>query len=166
VETTVAWLFALQNNGPTALVLTRQNLPQYGEVAKNAVKGAYIISDANKETPDLLLLASGSEVEQMLAAQKILREQGIEARVVSMPSFEVFEKQSAEYKESVLPKAVRARLAMEAGSSFGWGKYVGLDGDIISIDTFGASGKAALVFEKFGITTDNVVARALKLLGK
>jgi len=166
VETTVAWICALQNNGPTALVLTRQNLPQYGEVAKGAVKGGYIISDANKETPDILLMASGSEVEQMLAAQKVLREQGVEARVISMPSFEVFEKQSAEYKESVMPKAVRARLAMEAASSFGWGKYVGLDGDIIAIDSFGASGKAALVFEKFGITTDNVVARALKLLGK
>ena len=165
VETTVAWIAALQNNGPTALVLTRQNLPQYGEVAKNAVKGAYVISDA-QGTPDILLLASGSEVEQMLAAQKVLREQGVEARVVSMPSFEVFEKQSAEYKESVLPKAVRARLAMEAASSFGWGKYVGLDGDIISIDTFGASGKAAQVFQKFGITTDNVVECALKLLGK
>ncbi len=165
VETTVAWIAALQNNGPTALVLTRQNLPQYGEVAKNAVKGAYVISDA-QGTPDILLLASGSEVEQMLAAQKVLREQGVEARVVSMPSFEVFEKQSAEYKESVLPKAVRARLAMEAASSFGWGKYVGLDGDIISIDTFGASGKAAQVFQKFGITTENVVERALKLLGK
>jgi len=166
VETTAAWLYALTNDGPTALVLTRQNLPQYGEVSKNAVKGAYIISDANKETPDIILMASGSEVEQMLAAQSILREQGVEARVVSMPSFEVFEKQSAEYKESVLPKTVRARLAMEAASSYGWGKYVGLDGDMISIDTFGASGKANLVFEKFGLTTDNVVARALKLLGK
>jgi len=166
VETTAAWLYALTNDGPTALVLTRQNLPQYGEVSKNAVKGAYIISDANKETPDIILMASGSEVEQMLAAQSILREQGVEARVVSMPSFEVFEKQSAEYKESVLPKTVRARLAMEAASSYGWGKYVGLDGDMISIDTFCASGKANLVFEKFGLTTDNVVARALKLLGK
>jgi len=165
-ETAAAWICALENDGPTALVLTRQNLPQYGEAGKNAAKGAYILSDSKAAVPELLLLASGSEVEQMLGAQKALWEKGIDARVVSMPSWEVFEKQSAEYKESVLPKAVRARLAMEAGSSYGWGKYIGLDGDIISIDTFGASGKANLVFEKFGFTVDNAVERAVKLVGK
>jgi len=105
-------------------------------------------------------------VEQIYKAADILAEEGISARVVSMPSWELFEEQSEEYKESVLPKNVRTRVAIEAASSFGWGKYVGLDGEIISIDHFGASAPASVLFKEFGITVDNVVAKAKKVLGK
>jgi transketolase len=105
-------------------------------------------------------------VEQIYNAADVLAQQGIDARVVSMPSWEIFEEQSAEYKESVLPKAVRARVAIEAASSFGWAKYVGLDGEIISIDHFGASAPAPILFKEFGMTVENVVEKAKKVLGK
>ena len=101
-----------------------------------------------------------------MGAKAILKEQGIDARVVSIPSFELFDEQSAEYKESVLPKNVRARVALEAASSFGWGKYVGFDGEIISIDHFGASAPASILFKEFGITVENVVAAAKKVVNK
>lgn len=166
VETAAAWLYAMEHQGPTALTLTRQNLPLYGEGGKQAIKGAYVISDSQKDTPDLLLLATGSEVELALAAQKELSQQGVDARVVSMPSFEVFDAQSAAYKESVLPSKVRARLAIEAATPFGWHKYVGLDGDIIAMEDFGTSAPAKEVFAQRGFTCENVVCRALALLGK
>ena len=111
-------------------------------------------------------MASGSEVEFIYEGAKLLNQQGIKARVVSMPCLDLFEAQSKEYKESILPKNVRTRLAVEAGSSFGWHKYVGLDGDTICIDRFGASAPAEALFKEFGFTTENVVAKALKLLGK
>lgn len=111
-------------------------------------------------------MASGSEVQLIVEAQKVLKEKGVDARVVSMPSWELFEEQSEEYKEKVLPKNVRARLAVEAGSSFGWHKYVGLDGDTITRDDFGASAPADILFKEFGFTVENVVERALKVLGK
>ncbi len=166
VETAAAWLYAMEHHGPTALVLTRQNLPLYGETAKKARYGAYILSNSQKETPDLLLLASGSEVELAMKTQSALWEQGVDARVVSMPSWEVFEAQSDEYKESVLPRAVRARLAIEAASPFGWHKYVGLDGDVLCMEGFGASGPADKLFEKFGFTVENAVRKALGVLKK
>ena len=166
-ETAAAWLFALEHNGPTALVLTRQKLPLYdNSTAEGVKKGAYILSDSEKATPDIILMASGSEVELCMNAKAVLKEQGIDARVVSMPSLELFERQSAEYKESVFPKAVRARVAAEAASSFGWYKYVGLDGDVLCMEGYGASGPANLVFERFGFTTENMVKKALKVLGK
>jgi len=164
-ESAAAWLYALEQKKPVSLVLTRQNLPNYGEAGKQAVKGAYILADSAKAQPDLLLMASGSEVELALKAREALLEQGVDARVISMPSWEVFEAQSAEYKEAVMPKAVRARVAIEAASPMGWHKYVGLDGDIVAMESFGMSAPAAQVFKHFGFTCENVVARALKVLG-
>jgi transketolase len=165
-ETAAAWIYGLTANGPTALALTRQNLPLYDGTGKSALKGAYILKEASKRLPDILLLASGSEVELIYKAAGILEAQGIAARVVSMPSWEVFNRQPDCYKEQVLPKAVRARLAVEAGYGFGWHRYTGLDGDIICMQGYGVSGPAGQVFEKFGFTVENVVAKALKLLGK
>ena len=164
-ETAAGWYAALtRKDGPTALVLTRQNLPLYDETGKEALKGAYILADSEKDTPDIILMATGSEVELVYEARKLLKEKGIDARVVSMPSWEIFEEQPEEYKEKVLPSNVRARLAVEAGCSFGWHKYVGFDGDIISIDHFGASAPGEILFKEFGFTVENVVERAMKLL--
>jgi transketolase len=166
-ETAAAYLSALTRlNSPTALVLTRQNLPLLDGTGPNALKGAYILSDSEKETPDIILMATGSEVQLIFEAQKVLKEKGIDARVVSMPSWEIFEEQSDEYKESVLPKNVTARLAVEAASSFGWHKYVGLDGDTVTRDDFGASAPADILFKEFGFTVENVVEKALKVLGR
>lgn len=164
-ETAAAWYYAVTSKkNPTSLVLTRQDLPLYDETGKDALKGAYILKDSEKEIPDIILMASGSEVELIYKAHAVLKAKGIDARVVSMPSFELFEAQSDEYKESVLPKAVRKRLAVEAASSMGWYKYVGLDGDIIAMNDFGSSGKAEILFENYGFTVDNVVAKSEKLV--
>jgi len=165
-ETAAAWYYAITNgNTPTSLVLTRQKLPLYDGDAKRALKGGYIIKDSKKETPDVLLMASGSEVELIYKAADELAIKGVDARVVSMPSFELFNKQDEEYKEKVLPKSVRARVAVEALASLGWYQYIGLDGKVISLDTFGASGKAEELFEQFGFTVENVVRTALEILG-
>ncbi len=164
-ETAAGWYAALtRKDSPTGLILSRQNLPLYKETGKDALKGGYILLDSEKETPDIILMASGSEVELIYEAHGILKEKGIDARVVSMPSFEIFEEQSEEYKESVLPKAVRARLAVEAASSFGWHRYIGLDGDTITLDRFGASAPGGVLYEKFGFTVDNVVEKAESLV--
>jgi len=166
-ETAASWIYALEAEGPTALVLTRQNLPLYDSSSPEGVKkGAYILADSEKAVPDVLLLASGSEVELCMNAKSELKAKGIDARVVSMPSFEAFEKQSNEYKESVIPNAVRARVGVEAASSFGWYKYIGLDGEMVCMNGFGASGPAEEVFERFGIVTESVVAAAVKTVGK
>ena len=167
-ETAAAWAYALNHtNGPTALVLTRQALPLLPETGKGAYKGAYVLKDdVNPATglPDILLMASGSEVELIYNAQPILKEGGIHARVISVPSMEVFDKLSYQEKEAVMPKAVRARLAVEAASSFGWHKYTGLDGSVISIDTFGASAPAGELFNSYGLTVETVVDNAKKLV--
>jgi transketolase len=166
-ETAAAWLLALsRTDSPTALVLTRQNLPLLEGTGKDAFKGAYILSDSDKASPDLILMATGSEVQLIMEAKKVLKDKGIDARVISMPSWEIFEEQSDEYKERLLPKNVEARLAVEAASSFGWHKYTGLKGEVISIDHFGASAPADILFKEFGFTVENVVDKALKLLGK
>ena len=166
-ETAAAWIYALEHNGPTALVLTRQNLPLYDNSSAEGVKkGAYILADSEKQTPDVLLIASGSETELCMNAKAELSEKGIDARVVSMPSFEVLEKQSDEYKESVIPNGVRARVGVEAASSFGWYKYIGLDGEMVCMEGFGAPGPAKKVFERFGIVTKSVVDAAVKTLEK
>ena len=157
-ETAAAWMYAVENEcGPTGLVLTRQNLPQMEGSSKDALKGGYVIADSQKEVPDAIIIASGSEVSLAVNAKEELKKDGIDVRVVSMPSMELFDKQSAEYKESVLPNAVRKRVAVEALSDFGWYKYVGLDGRVIAMESFGASGPAATLFEHFGFTVDNVV---------
>lgn len=166
-ETAAAWVSALtRTTGPTALVLTRQNLPLLDGSGKGALKGAYILVDSEKETPDVILMATGSEVQLVVEAQKILKEKAIDARVVSMPSWEIFEGQSSDYKESVLPKKVTARLAIEAASSFGWHKYTGSYGEVISIDHFGASSPAEILFKEFGFTVENVVDKAVALVEK
>lgn len=163
-ETAAAWYSAITSKStPTALVLTRQNLPQLEHSSKEALKGAYVLEDSAKETPDAIIIATGSEVELAVGAKAELLKEGIDVRVVSMPSMDVFEQQSAEYKEAVLPKAVRKRVAVEALSDFGWGKYVGLDGTYVTMTGFGASAPAKLLFEKFGFTVENVV-KAVKSL--
>ena len=163
-ETSAAWYYAVTNGStPTSLVLTRQKLPLYDGCAKRALKGGYILKDSKKEIPDVILMASGSEVELIYKAADELAARGIDARVVSIPSFEIFNAQDEAYKESVLPNSVRKRVAVEALTSFGWYQYVGLDGRIISLDTFGASGNADALFKQFGFTVENVVNEIMKL---
>ncbi|MGN1250958.1 MAG: transketolase [Candidatus Spyradocola sp.] len=163
-ETAAAYAQALKLHGPSCFALSRQNLPQYAGSGKAAMKGGYVLSDSKKAVPDVILMASGSEVEQVMEAQKLLAEEGVDARVVSMPCFAMFDAQSEAYKESVLPKAVRARLAVEAATSFGWYKYVGLDGDVLTLDHFGASAPAGELFQKFGFTARNVADKAKALV--
>lgn len=155
-ETSAAWLSAITSKKtPTGLVLTRQNLTPMAGSSKEALKGGYVIDDC-EGTPEVILIASGSEVELAVKAKAELANE-MKVRVVSMPCMELFEAQSAEYKESVLPKAIRKRVAIEALSDFGWGKYVGLDGAYVTMKGFGASGPAAKLFEHFGFTVENVV---------
>lgn len=158
VETSAAWMYAATSKEtPTALVLTRQNLPEMPGSSKEALKGGYIIDDSSKAVPDAIIIASGSEVSLAVEAKAELAKKDIDVRVVSMPSMDLFEEQSAEYRESVLPDAVRKRVAVEALSDFGWYRYVGLDGAVVSMKGFGASGPAAELFKKFGLTTEAVV---------
>ena len=163
VETAAAWCSAIASEKtPTALVLSRQNLPAVKGSSRDAVRGAYVLDDC-EGTPDLILMASGSEVALTLGAKAELEKEGKKVRVVSMPSMEVFEEQTAEYKESVLPGAVRKRVAVEALSGFGWHRYVGLDGALITMDGFGASAPSGKLFEHFGFTIEHVVAAAKAL---
>ena len=156
-ETSAAWLTAASSEKtPTALVLTRQNLAPITGSSREALKGGYVIDDC-EGTPEVILIASGSEVELAVKAKAELEAEGTKVRVVSMPGMELFEEQSAEYREAVLPRAVRKRVAIEALSDFGWGKYVGLDGAYVCMKSFGASAPAAKLFEKFGFTVENVV---------
>ena len=161
-ETTAGWEVALTSG----LVLTRQNLPQYEGSGTAALKGGYVLCDSDKPTPDAILMASGSEVEQAMGAKALLKEQGVDVRVVSMPCMELFDKQDAAYRESVLPAAVRARVAVEAGATMPWYKYVGLDGAVIGLDHYGASAPAKLLFEQFGFTAQHVCEETLRVLGK
>lgn len=167
-EVAAAWEVALTSKDrPTMLVLSRQNLPVLPgskELSRdNLKKGAYVLSPADKDTPDGILIATGSEVSLAMEAKKELKAQGQDVSVVSMPSFDLFEDQSDEYKESVLPSAVSKRVAIEMGSSFGWHKYVKNDGKVIGIDKFGASGNGEAVVEAYGFTTENVVNTYLSL---
>ncbi len=164
-ETIAAWYSAVTSlETPTALVLSRQNLPQLSGSSKEALKGAYVLEDSTKEVPDAIIIATGSEVSLAVEAKAELAKDGVDVRVVSMPCMDIFEEQSDEYKESVLPKSVRARVAVEALGDFGWGKYVGLDGKTITMKGFGASAPAATLFKKFGFTTENVVAAVKEVL--
>ena len=164
-ETIAAWYSAVTSlETPTALVLSRQNLPQLAGSSKEALKGAYVLEDSTKDVPDAIIIATGSEVSLAVEAKAALAKDGVDVRAVSMPCMDIFEEQSEEYKESVLPKNVRARVAVEALGDFGWGKYVGLDGKIISMKGFGASAPAATLFKKFGFTTENVVAAVKAVL--
>ncbi len=170
-EVSVAWKEALlSKDKPTALILSRQDLPTLPGTDKSAIegvkKGAYVVSPSKKDVPDLLLLASGSEVSLAVEAKKALEHDGIEVSVVSMPSWDRFELQTNEYKKSILPPAVTKRVAIEMGTSFGWHKYIGFDGDVIAIDHYGASAPGEILMKEFGFTVDNVVARVKALLDK
>ncbi|NLL90296.1 MAG: transketolase [Dehalococcoidales bacterium] len=167
-ETVEAWRIAIKNrNNPTALVFTRQKLPvidrQSTAPASGVRNGGYILWQSSHE-PDIILIATGSEVHIALEAGRLLDEQGIASRVVSMPSWELFEAQSAEYRDSVLPRHIKARISIEAGLTFGWERYVGNDGIAIGIDRFGASAPYRVLYQQFGLTADRMVSEAHKLL--
>ncbi len=165
-ETTAAWINALTGKNPSCLFLSRQTLPRLQNSGENAFKGGYILCDSEKKTPDAIIIATGSEVSLAISAKDALKAEGIDVRIVSMPCVEDFEAQSAKYKESVLPSSVRARVAVEAGASMSWYKYVGLDGKVVGIDTFGASAPAKKLFEKFGFTTEAVVDAVKEVVAK
>ncbi|HEV7235813.1 MAG TPA: transketolase C-terminal domain-containing protein, partial [Ktedonobacteraceae bacterium] len=166
-ETAEAWRQAIVHAGPVALVLTRQNLPTLDRSvmapASNLAKGAYILLDS-ESTPQIILIATGSEVSLAVDAANILRQDGVQVRVVSMPSWELFEEQSTAYKETVLPKHVSARIAIEAASPMGWERYIGAQGDTVTLNHFGASAPAKTLFQQFGFTVDNIVEKAKKLV--
>ena len=167
-ETTEAWREAVQHHGPIMLVLSRQNLPtldrtKYG-AASGLRRGGYVLADSNG-LPDVILIATGSEVQHAVAAYEQMTGEGLKVRVVSMPSTNLFDGQDQEYRDAVLPPTVRKRLAIEAAHPMTWYKYVGLDGDVIGIEKFGASAPADVVFKEYGFTAENVVARAKALLG-
>jgi transketolase len=170
-ETAVAWRVAIESRAcPVALVLTRQNLPTLDRSqfapADELRKGAYILADAPGDKPDIILIGTGSEVSLVVAAREKLAEQKIQARAVSMPSWELFDQQPQAYRESIFPKSVRARLAVEAALPQGWHRYVGDGGDIVGVERFGASAPGNVVMEKLGFTVSHVVERATALLGK
>lgn len=165
-ETREAWKVALQESGPVALALTRQKVPVLDtERTGSLCRGGYVLVQADEDQdPDIILLATGSEVQLAVGAAESLAASGVRARVVSLPSWELFDRQSQEYRDSVLPSSVRCRLAIEAGVTLGWRRYVGDGGDVIGIDRFGASAPGSVNMEKFGFTIENVAARARTLL--
>ncbi|MGD8983579.1 MAG: transketolase [Desulfobacteraceae bacterium] len=170
-ETAEAWRFALEHKeGPVALALTRQGLPildrKKFESAKDLHRGGYVLSDDGDKQPDIILMGSGSEVHVAIEAANKLREKGVAARVVSMPSWELFDKQPEAYRDQVLPPEINTRVAVEAGATQGWHRYLGNKAAVIGIDHFGASAPYKILYEKFGITADRVVEKALQLLGK
>lgn len=166
-ETAAAWYLAVTGTQtPMALVLTRQNVPQLQGSSKEAVKGAYILEEAANAQPEAVLIASGSEVAPAVEAKRLLAAKNIQVRVVSMPSMELFEQQDEAYREKVLPTHIRARIAVEAGSDFGWGKYVGLDGATVTISHFGASAPAETLFTKFGFTAEHIAATVQAVIQK
>jgi transketolase len=164
-ETAAAWKVALQrSDGPSALVLTRQDLPVVTPVGDNLARGAYVLSRENADRPDLVLIATGSEVSLALAARDVLAGDGLAVRVISMPSWELFDAQTEAYRESVLPPGV-PRLAIEAGRSLAWGRYLnGSRDSVLGLDRFGGSAPYKVLFEQLGFTAENVVARARKIL--
>ena len=159
-ETAAAWVSAITGKEPTVLVLTRQGLPQYANSGKEALKGGYILEDC-EGTPDVLLIGSGSEVETCVKAKAVLAEKGVNARVVSMPCIEEFQKQTDEYKQSVIPAEIKARVCVEAGSPYSWYKYAGDKGELVCMNSFGTSAPAAKLFPHFGFTPENVAEKAL-----
>lgn len=171
-EVAVMWKYIMESkNTPTALILSRQDLPVFDRTkyssAEGALKGGYILADSDG-TPDVILIATGSEVQLAIEAYEELKKEKIKARVVSMPNWNLYERQSPDYWESVLPSNVKARVAIEAGSTFGWRRFVGLhgDGEVLGMRTFGASGKINSLLEEFGLTVDSVVEAAKKVIKK
>jgi transketolase len=170
-ETAEAWRFAVgHKKGPVALALSRQGVPTLDRKslfsAEGLQRGAYVLKDVGKDKPDIILMATGTEVILAVEAADTLQKRDISARVVSMPSWELFDMQPASYRYQVLPPEVRVRLAVEAGALQGWHRYVGEQGDIIGMTRFGASAPSKVLYEKFGFTADKVVERALQLLGQ
>jgi transketolase len=168
-ETAEAWAFAIQHDGPTLFVLTRQNVPHLDRSnaqEPGVAKGAYILSEADGGTPEVILIGTGSEVSLCMGAQQQLRSQGVSARVVSMPSWNLFAAQNEAYRESVLPRAIKKRITVEAGSPFGWCQWAGDEGAILGIDHYGASAPGEEIMKQFGFTAERVTTTALRLLGK
>jgi len=170
-EVTEAYKVAMQRtHGPTTLVFSRQGIPTFDRTkfgpASGVAKGAYVLADAEGGKPDVILIGTGTELQHCVAAWEKLKGEGIKARVVSMPSCDLFEKQDAAYKESVLPAAVTARVSIEMAATLGWDRYVGPKGTMIGMHSFGASAPLKDLLKKFGFEPDNVVAAAKKLLGK
>jgi len=164
-ETVAAWEYALNSKTePVAIVLSRQDLPFLEKSGKEAKKGAYVVAGCDSKDSEIILIATGSEVQLIVNAVTALEKQGIKATAVSMPSMDVFENQSTAYKESILPSNKVKRVAVEAATSFGWHKYTGLSGKVISIDTFGESAPADLIFKKHGFTVEHVVNVAKEVL--
>ena len=168
-ETVEVWKEAIKRQGPVALILTRQNVPvldlEKFPVREGVSKGAYVLSEAVKGKAEVILIATGSEVHLALSAQEELKKRNVKSRVVSTPSWELFEEQTEEYREEVLPKNV-PKLAIEAGVPLGWHKYVGTNGDVIALKRFGASAPYETVYSKLGFNIENVVEHAIVLVGK
>ena len=169
-ETFEAWRIAVENrSGPTALILTRQNLPQLKSIGAKSFargyvqRGAYVIADASDD-PEVIIIGTGSETQLALGAALKLQEEGIAARAVSMPSWELFQSQPDDYRESVLPSSVRTRVSVEAGTTIGWERYTGFDGATIGIDRYGASAPGDIVMANLGFTVENVANTARALL--
>jgi transketolase len=170
-ETAYAWRFAIESRDrPVALILTRQDVPTLDRsryaAAAELKRGAYILAEASNGRPEIVLIATGSEVDLIVEAQRELEKQNIQARLVSMPSWELFDAQTEEYRGSVFPPSIRTRLAVEAGATQGWHRYVGDYGDVIGLDHFGASAPASVLMREYGFTVENVCKRALALLKK
>jgi transketolase len=168
-ETVDAWAFAVQHNGPTLLVLTRQtvaHLDRSGAKDPGVARGAYALADAEGGSPDVILIGTGSEVGLCVQAREKLKSFGVKARVVSMPCWSLFEAQEGSYRESVLPRAIKKRVTVEAGSPLGWRRWAGDEGSIIGVERFGASAPGQEVLAHLGFTADRVAAAALRLLGK
>jgi transketolase len=168
-ETVEAWAFAVQHDGPTLLVLTRQAVAHLDRSQSNSpdvARGAYILSAAGGDSPDVILIGTGSEVQLCMRAQETLIPSGVKARVVSMPSWELFDAQDDAYRESVLPKRIKKRVTVEAAASLGWRRWAGDEGTVIGIDRYGASAPGEEIFRHLGITAERVAAEALRLLGK
>lgn len=163
LETVSGWITALTSHAPTSLVLTRQNLPQYGAKAVDIARGGYVLSPAQAE-PKAILMASGSEVSLMMDAQKELKAQGIDTQVVSMPSMELFLRQEGDYQDRVLPNTCRARVAIEAGSTMPWYRFVGLDGKVIGLDVYGASAPQEILYRELGLTSERVTEAVKSLI--
>jgi transketolase len=168
-ETAEAWAFAIQHDGPTLLVLTRQTVPHLDRAgAKNpgVAQGAYVLADAEGGSPDVILIGTGSEVSLCVQAREKLKNFGVRARVVSMPSWNLFEAQEDSYRESVLPRGIKKRVTVEAGSPIGWHRWAGDEGAVIGVERFGASAPGEEVLAHLGFTADRVAAAALRVLGK
>jgi len=168
-ETAEAWAFAVAHDGPTLLALTRQVVAQLDRSRANApgvARGAYILSEPEGGSPDVILIGTGSEVQLCVKSQEKLKGYGVKARVVSMPSWEIFNAQDPSYRELVLPKEIRKRVTVEAASTFGWQRWAGDEGASIGIDHYGASAPGEEIFKQFGFTEEHVTAEALRLLGR